>query len=197
MGGTAGTVLGGQGGVADAGAKPRDAGAVNGSGGASGSGGGIGTSLDAGADPNRPIYAYAAAVENTSTDCQVSALADGSKLTTKVSKLPDPFARIDGSRMSKRSDWHCRRQEILEQSKKYIYGARPEPEVVSGTVAKDKISVHVKTLGKKIDFTAQVVLPSKGQAPYPAMISVGAKGGMGGLTLGESRMLDEGVAVIY
>ncbi|HEY3495065.1 MAG TPA: hypothetical protein VGK73_10285, partial [Polyangiaceae bacterium] len=60
-----------------------------------------------------------------------------------------------------------------------------------------KISVHVEALGKSIDFAADVVLPTTGQAPYPAIINVGAKGGFGGISLGESRILQQGVAVIY
>ena len=157
------------------------------------SGAGGSTDTDAGTDPNRPIYAYGATVENTTADCTVPTLQDGSKLTTKISKLPDPFPMIDGTKLTKRSEWRCRRQEILEQAKKYVYGDRPLFDVVSGSVTNSKISVHVEALGKKIDFSARVVLPSKGQAPYPAIIQVGASG----MTMGESRVLGEGVAVIY
>jgi hypothetical protein len=69
--------------------------------------------------------------------------------------------------------------------------------VVNGSVSKSKISVHVEAQGKKIDFTADVVLPTTGSPPYPALISVGAKGGMGGLTMGESAITKLGIAVIY
>jgi hypothetical protein len=202
-----GTGTGGRGGATDAGAsdgKPRETGSagagggVVGTGGMTATGGTTGTpALDAAADPSRPIYAYGATVENTSADCQVPTLQEGSKLTSKISKLPDPFPKIDGTKISKRSEWRCRRQEILEQAKKYVFGDRPTPDVVTGSVTNNKISVHVEAQSKKIDFTADIVLPTKGQAPYPALISVGAKGGMGGLTMTESRITNEGVAVIY
>ncbi|MEY4589115.1 MAG: hypothetical protein RL497_1191 [Pseudomonadota bacterium] len=100
--------------------------------------------------------------------------------------------------MSTRAEWHCRRQEIHKQAEKYIYGEKPpKPEVVSGSVTKTKISVHAEYMGKKIDFSADVVLPTTGRAPYPAIINLGAKGGFGGITLGEKFILDQGVAVIY
>ncbi|WP_437870741.1 glucuronyl esterase domain-containing protein [Sorangium sp. So ce363] len=135
-------------------------------------------------------------VENESADCEVAALPEASALP-KISKLPDPFKRLDGTSVSTRAEWHCRRQEIRKQAEKYIYGEKPTPDVVTGTVTENKISVHVEAQGKKIDFSADIVLPSKGEAPFPAIINVGGKGGFGGITLGESRVLDQGVAVIY
>jgi len=152
--------------------------------------------MNAGSNPggsaNRPLYHYGADVENTSTDCTVATLAEPSALPS-IKKLPNPFVRLDGTTIEKRSDWHCRRQEILKQAEKYIYGERPPFDVVSGSVTSTKISVHVEALDKSIDFTVNVKLPSKGQPPYPAIINVGASG----ISLGESRILDAGVAILY
>lgn len=145
---------------------------------------------------DRPVYSYAAIVENTGCDCNVPELPDASQLP-KITKLPDPFKKIDGTRMSKKSEWQCRRQEILKQAEKYIYGEKPIPELVIGTVTRTKVSVHVEDKGKAIDFSAAIVLPPNGQGPFPAIINVGTKGGFGGITLGESRILEQGVAVIY
>src|SRR5690606_26474501 len=143
-------------------------------------------------EPIAPSYDYAADVENTSADCAVPALAEPSDLPT-IPKLPDPFTKLDGTRLTSKREWRCRRQELLEQAKKYVYGDKPTPELVSGEVTANQISVHVEDRGASIDFTAKVVLPSTGQAPYPALINVGSSG----LTLGESRILEQGVAVIY
>jgi hypothetical protein len=131
--------------------------------------------------------------ENESADCQVGALPDAGALQ-KITKLPDPFVKVDGTRVASKADWHCRRQEIRAQAGKYILGPKPMPDAVKGTVTNTSISVHVDANGKSIDFSATVVLPTKGQPPYPALINVGTKGN---LTLGESRILDLGVAVIY
>ncbi len=163
-------------------------------GGAGGSGGGTPLAGGAGAENGGAggSAPTTGAAENGSADCPVPALEEPGELTS-IAKLPDPFVRIDGSRITKRSEWRCRRQEILKQAEKYIYGEKPAFDRVSGTVTNTQISVHVEALGKSIDFSAKVVLPSKGTAPYPALINVGSSG----LTLGESRILDQGVAVIY
>ncbi|HWP08679.1 MAG TPA: hypothetical protein VNN72_23215 [Polyangiaceae bacterium] len=164
------------------------------SGGAGAGGGAAGMSGGAGAGGGKSafVYHYGADVENTSLDCTVAAPADPASLP-KIQKLPDPFIKMDGTKIGKRSDWHCRRQEILKQAEKYIYGERPAFDKVSGEVTNTKISVHVEALSKAIDFSVTVKLPTKGSPPYPAIINVGASG----MTIGESRVLDQGVAVLY
>lgn len=145
--------------------------------------------------PEPPVLG--ASAENTGADCVVPELAAPAQLP-KNTKFPDPFKKIDGTRISKASEWKCRRQEIHKQAEKYIYGQKPpKPEVVTGTVTRSKINVHVEHAGKSIDFSADVVLPSTGQGPFPAIVNLGTKGGFGGITLGESRILAQGVAVIY
>ena len=156
----------------------------------------VGGGAVGGGPGGEPVYDYGAGVENTGVDCEVPALAEPSTLPS-IAKLPDPFKKIDGTRLSKKSEWRCRRQELRAQAEKYVYGEKPAFDVVSGTVATNRITVHVEALGKSIDFAATVVLPSGGTAPYPAIINVGAKGGFGGISLGESRILEQGVAIIY
>lgn len=141
-------------------------------------------------------YDYAAAVENTGADCNVPPLPEAAALPA-IPLLPDPFTQLDGTRLTQRSEWRCRRREIHEQATKYVYGDKPTAGVVTGSVSSDEITVHVEALGRAIDFSAEVVLPGTGQAPYPAIINVGARGGFGGVSLGESRLLEQGVAVIY
>jgi hypothetical protein len=146
--------------------------------------------------PAGPEYDYAATVENASADCELPALPESATLTA-FDKLPDPFKKVDGTVITTRAEWRCRRQEIRKQAEKYVYGERPAPGVVTGTVTNTKIDVHVEAMGKAIDFSADVALPTIGTAPYPAIINLGAKGGFGGIALGESRILEQGVAVIY
>lgn len=105
--------------------------------------------------------------------------------------------KLDGHRIMRKSEWRCLRQEIKRQAEKYIYGEKPAFETVSGTVSETEVTVHVEAEGKAIDFSADIVLPSSGAPPYPAVINVGTKGGFGGISLGESRILGQGVAVIY
>jgi glucuronyl esterase-like protein len=145
----------------------------------------------------RPVPAYAAAVENTGADCTLPELADAAQLAEHA-ELPDPFEKLAGTRLTKRSEWRCRRQEIRAQAEKYIYGQKPpKPEHVSGSVSNDAVSVDVEHAGKRIHFSAEIVLPPQGSGPFPVMINLGKRSGFGGIRLGESFILEQGVAIIF
>jgi hypothetical protein len=64
-------------------------------------------------------------------------------------------------------------------------------------VTQDKVFVDVAHGGKAIHFSADIVLPAQGQGPFPAIINLGARGAFGGTRLGESFILEQGVAIIY
>src|SRR6266566_8277460 len=72
----------------------------------------------------------AAAVEDDGADCPVSLPGSSSA----NAKLPDPFTKLDGTRISAKSDWRCRREEIKRLAEKYVYGEKPaRPASVTGT----------------------------------------------------------------
>lgn len=144
-----------------------------------------------GTGPGDIVYDYGAPVEDTGTDCAVAELPEPSAIT-KNPKLPNPFISLDGSTISKKSDWRCRRKEIRAQAEKYVYGERPAPPgVVDGSVSNTSVSVHVEDMGASIDFSSSIQLPSTGSAPYPAVIYLGSFGG-----IPKDIFLNEGVAII-
>ncbi|NLD94722.1 MAG: PE PGRS family protein [Fibrobacter sp.] len=91
------------------------------------------------------------------------------------SKLPDPFLKLDGSRIKNKSEWACRREEIRQQLIKYVFGEKPIPAKgsVTGTVSTTKISVKVSEGGKSCSFDVTVNMNGATQ-PAPAIISYGA-----------------------
>ncbi|MFJ8580982.1 cellulose-binding protein [Micromonospora sp. NPDC093277] len=126
-----------------------------------------------------------AAVEDDGADCQV-----GSATLTSNSQLPDPFTRINGTRITTTSDWRCRRAEIKKLAEQYVYGSKPaKPTSVTGTVSNSNITVNVSHNGKNASFSASVQLPS-GSGPFPAVVVVG------GLGADTSTILGAGVAII-
>jgi hypothetical protein len=130
--------------------------------------------------------AVAAPVEDQGADCPVS--LPGSFATN--AKLPDPFTRLDGTRIATKSDWRCRREEILQLAEKFVYGQKPgKPASVAGTVSNTSITVNVADQGKNASFSAGVQLPS-GSGPFPAVIVVA------GLGADTATILASGVAVI-
>jgi len=114
-----------------------------------------------------PLYAqktFNSNVENEGVNCEVTL---PSSFNTANSKLPDPFKKLNGERMTSKEEWTCRRQEILKLAEKTVYGTKPpKPTGVTGTVSNNSISVKVGSAS----FSATVSLPSTGTAPYPAVI---------------------------
>ncbi|WP_371102652.1 cellulose binding domain-containing protein [Streptomyces sp. PU_AKi4] len=125
-------------------------------------------------------------VEDDGADC---AVPDTGALTS-VSRLPDPFRKLDGTRISTRSDWRCRRAEIRELAERHVYGQKPaRPESVTGTVSRTGITVRVTHQGRSASFSASVDLPS-GTGPFPAVVV------LGGLGADTSTIKGAGAAVI-
>ncbi len=152
--------------------------ATAGAGGAAGAGG---TPVATG-DTYNPNF-----VEFYGSDCTV---ADAAQVTNAV--LPDLFMGFDGKRMTKKSDWKCRRAELKKAVETYIYGAKPgPPEKVTGTVSATSISIHVENGGKMIDFKVSVSLPPNASGPVPAIVQLGTL-----LSLDGSILKSEGVASI-
>jgi hypothetical protein len=140
----------------------------------SGSGGSEGQSTELPLQPAAPI-APLGAVENRGGDCEVAALPAGNTLPMSPN-LPDPFTKLDGTRITKKSDWVCRRQEILKQAYQYIYGEKPpKPDSVTGTVSDTQVTVNIEQGGQTQTFSATITLPA-GQGPFPAVISFSGSG---------------------
>ncbi|GAB7047011.1 glucuronyl esterase domain-containing protein [Catenuloplanes indicus] len=118
-----------------------------------------------------PRPAFAAPAEDDGADCPI-----GQGTVTANSRLPDPFTRIDGTRVTSRSDWRCRRAEIKDQAERYVYGEKPaRPTSVTGTVSRTGITVTVSEGGRSASFSAGVDLPS-GTGPFPAVVVLGGFG---------------------
>ncbi|WP_217132514.1 cellulose binding domain-containing protein [Streptomyces sp. AC558_RSS880] len=137
------------------------------------------------ADPLVPVAAEPG-VEDDGADC---AVPDTGPLTS-YSKLPDPFRKLDGTRISTRSDWRCRRAEIRELAERHVYGQKPaRPESVTGTVSRTGITVRVTHQGRSASFSASVDLPG-GTGPFPAVVV------LGGLGADTATIKNSGAAVI-
>lgn len=192
--GTSGSSAGGSGqaGSGTAGTAGSAAGGNGMGGGAMGgaaTGGSAGSGTSGSGNPGGSTF-----TEDEGANCQVAALPDAGALPT-VAKLPDPFKKLDGTRITSKADWRCRREEIKKLAEKFIYGEKPpKPEMVTGTVSEKSITVNISHQGKTASFTATVELPTTGTKPYPAIVGLG--GGGFGFPLPTSVVKGEGVAVI-
>ncbi|HEU4579294.1 MAG TPA: hypothetical protein VFS67_13610 [Polyangiaceae bacterium] len=150
------------------------------------------------ADPNPPILDPNAPppdafVEDRGENCEVGTLptfADLQELRT----LPDPFTGLNGQRLTSRSQWRCRREEIRKLAETFIYGVKPgKPEQVNGTVSRTSITVNIQNQGQAASFTANINIPANAPSPAPAVI-IFSTGGFGS-SMSDS-ILAEGVATI-
>jgi hypothetical protein len=145
---------------------------------------GTGTGTDGGTNPGPT------GVENSTSSCTVSAVPAVSALATNA-KLPDPFQSMDGTRITRKDQWNCRRAEIMAEAQQYELGTKPpKPSMVSGSFANNAITVNVTDSGKSGSFTATVTYPATGDGPFPAMI------GIDGVVAGPTQLTQEGVALI-
>ncbi|SNT42902.1 Chitodextrinase [Streptosporangium subroseum] len=114
-------------------------------------------------------------IEDEGADCVVPALPDAGSLPTNA-MLPDPFKKLNGTRISTTSEWRCRREEIKKLAEKFVYGEKPpKPATVTGTVSNTNITVNVNHNGRSSSFSAGVQLPS-GTGPFPAVVVLGGFG---------------------
>jgi len=106
--------------------------------------------------------------------------------------FPDPFLFMNGTRMTTKAEWTCRRQEIATLAQEFEYGYKPNPPTSASAASRsgNTLTVTVNDNGKTISFAASIIYPSTGTAPYPAMI------GVGGSSLNNSALSSMGVAVI-
>ncbi len=120
------------------------------------------------------LFAQNSAVENEGAGCSVNL---PTAFNTANSKLPDPFKKLNGDRMTTKEEWTCRREEIKKLAERTIYGEKPvKPTSVTGTVSNTKITVNVTEGSKNASFSATVTLPTGGNAPYPAVVLYGGSG---------------------
>jgi len=89
--------------------------------------------------------------------CVLPDLPEPSGLTEVHMTLPDPFTFYDGTKVTTKAQWECRRKEILAMAAKYLYAPVPdEPDSVTGTVSGGNVSISVTVGGKTEMFSATI-----------------------------------------
>jgi len=94
-------------------------------------------------------------VENLGQDCDASYKA---LLSTASSAFPDPFAMHGGTRISDKSEWGCRRNEVKKDLEQYEIGPKPAPSTatVTATYSGSTLTVKVTTKDGSINITSNV-----------------------------------------
>ena len=126
------------------------------------------------------------------TTCTVPPMPSYASLPNN-SFLPDPFTFLNGSRMTTKAEWACRRAEIADAGA----GVRVRLQAQHAVFRHHRLAQREhrdgdrrRTTEGRLTFNASITYPSTGSAPYPAIIGVGAS------SLNNSALSSMGVAVI-
>ena len=123
-----------------------------------------------------PPQQAATFVEDHRSECQIGDIPT----SVNNAKLPDPFKKLDGTRISSKADWKCRREEIGAMYEKLMFGTKPRnPEKVEGSYSGGKLTIKVTDKGKSGSFSVKISNAGTKDKPKPAMIGFGG-GMMGG-----------------
>jgi hypothetical protein len=101
---------------------------------------------------------------------------------------------LDGSRITKKSEWACRRAEIKAQVEEYESGPKPavSKDDVTGQFSGNKLTVGVNEGAKSVSFSIDINRPAGAPSgPIPLLISLY---GFGQVTLDASVFSQNGVA---
>ena len=86
-------------------------------------------------------------------------------------KLPDPFTAFDGSKVTTKAQWKCRREEISALLEEVELGEKPRnPEKVEGSYSGGSLKVTVTDKGKTISFSVKISGAGTKENPKPAII---------------------------
>lgn len=130
-------------------------------------------------------------IDPTPRECATPVMPSYSSLESNP-KLPDPFKFMDGSQVTSKEDWECRRAEIAALAQEFQYGYKPNTpySATTGSLDTDTLTVNVTDNGTSVSFTCSITYPDTGSKPYPAIIGIGAS------NLNNEALLSMGVAVI-
>ncbi len=108
--------------------------------------------------------------------CNIISLPSYNQLSSNAF-LPDPFTFLDGSKVTTKTDWICRRAEIAALAQEFEFGIKPCTPYSATTATFSKstntITVTVTQNEKTISFDCRIIYPTSGTPPYPAIIGIG------------------------
>ena len=190
---------GGSGGSGDTGATNTSATSTNSAGPTSGGGGTTGAttggatgggSTDGGIIGDLPTNYED---EDTGADCAEPPLPGYSELPA-IEYLPDPFLLANGTPMTTRAEWRCRRAEIKAMLEEYDVGEKPgPPSTFEVSLEGNTLNITVGEGGESFNITAPIARPAGAPSgPIPAIIGINTPTG----SLPANLFSERGIATI-
>jgi hypothetical protein len=132
--------------------------------------------------------------ENTGADCPAVPTQPAMSALPTVSNLPDPFLMINGTRITTKDQWRCRRAEIKGLMEYWVSGpkgAPPPASAVTATLSGTSLRVVISQNNASITLTGTLTTPS-GNGPFPLIIGMNTATG----SLPSSIFSGRGVATL-
>jgi hypothetical protein len=136
--------------------------------------------------PTGPVFGT---IEDSGAACPRPPLPAPNTLPN-IAAHPDPFLMTNGTRITTKAEWTCRRAEIKAQVEEYESGPKPVVDAanVTGSFAGNQLTVGVSDQGRNVSFSIQINRPNGAQGTIPLLI------GVGGSSLDNSVFTENGVA---
>jgi hypothetical protein len=110
--------------------------------------------------------------ENTGADCPAPPAPPAFSALPVVANLPDPFLMTNGTRISTKDQWRCRRAEIGAQMQHWVSGPKGAPPTsVTSTFSGNRLTVVSTQGGASITLNATITSPG-GNGPFPLVIGM-------------------------
>ena len=131
--------------------------------------------------------------EDTGADCTRPRLPEFGALPS-IPYLPDPFTRADGSRITTREEWRCRRAEIAAMLEYYDVGEKPgKPGTFKAKLEGNTITITLGEGTNTFNMTATINRPGGApDTPIPAIIGINSPTG----SLPRDQFSKRGIATI-
>jgi hypothetical protein len=186
-GGVTGTAGSGTGGTAGrGGSSAGTGGSVAGSGGSSATGTGGSSATGTGGLPGSYDK------ENTGADCPAPPAPVAFSALPAIANLPDPFLMTNGTRITTKDQWRCRRAEIKSIVEYWESGPKGAPPTsLTATLSGGKLTVVATQGSTSITLSGTLSTPS-GNGPFPLIIGMNTATG----SLPASIFTGHGVATL-
>jgi hypothetical protein len=156
-----------------AGSGPGTGGSVAGQGGGPGVAGRGGSSAGAGGAPaGTGGLPGSYDKENTGADCPAPPAPVAFSALPTIANLPDPFLMTNGTRITTKDQWRCRRAEISSIVQSWESGPKGAPPTsLTATLSGGKLTVVATQGSTSITLSGTISTPS-GNGPFPLIIGM-------------------------
>lgn len=97
-----------------------------------------------------------------------------SSLSYSNTRLPDPFTFLNGTKVTDRAGWNCRREELRQLIIREELGVKLGKPSLTASYSGGTLRIVNTVNGKTLAMSVSIRLPTSGTGPFPAIIAFGS-----------------------